>query len=253
MGDINGNGVIDFEDVWSIFLYYLTLEQPSFLYYVVPSGDDAGSHEVFIIAQNAATRGTVYRSARVIALAEPVLRGRVLTPTGAPVPGATVELHTMEPEGRGRRQIQVTRADGSFAFHGSGAASGRVRARLRGFRMEPRTYRAAPLGGAEPLDFVANELREGTSVPTAGSNTVAGRVALPDGSPLFGAEIQLLSPGLRLRLRVVSGAEGEYALFGLPDGEYSVGVRARGHRFPRRQVIALSGGEVRIIDTTALR
>jgi hypothetical protein len=254
VGDINGNGEVDFEDVWSIFLYYLKLEQPRFLYYLVPAGEDPGSHEVLIIAQNSATRGTVHRSARVIVLAEPVLHGRVSTPSAAPVPGATVELRTIEPDGRGRRQIQLTRSDGSFAFHGSGAASGRLRAKLRGFRMEPRSYRNAPLGSPEPVLFIATDRTGGTSTPATGSNTIAGRVALPDGSPLPGAEIRLRSRGgPRVLVRVVTGGEGEYALFGLPDGEYAFAVKRRGHKFPRTHTITLAGGEVRVVDTNALQ
>jgi len=188
------------------------------------------------------------------------VRGLVVAPDGRPIQGAEVWLLTLQRDWRGKERIAVTDADGAFEARD---VPGRYSfgASARGF------------GPSEPLDLeVALPQSAGPGGVelrlelTADGGSVVGVVADPDGAPVAGAIVAVGAPapaiyGMRGDSTMPehwgaqlaeTGADGRYALHGLPPGVLPLAVEARGLAVAQHTVEVITGATV-TCDVTLVR
>ena len=172
------------------------------------------------------------------------VRGRVVSPQGTPVAGATVQAYGSD--GRPSTAVQ-TDARGRYAIERLEAGDYRLRAFKRGF-IGSRTGQARSaveflFTDSEPADAMvtlrSGQAADGVDVAMVRGSAIAGTIFDEFGEPMQGVAVNVLElrvMGGRMRaLRVALGQgasgrtddRGQYRLFGLPAGTYLVQAVAR--------------------------
>jgi len=161
-----------------------------------------------------------------------MIRGRVVSTDGRPLPHAQVRLLSRDP--RTPSSMVTAEADGRFEFRDVAAGTLRVVASKAG-------YAPIPSGPAQPgppilstgrsVELGDGEVRERVDVTLARWGTLTGRVVDELGDPLQGATVQVLriqyEAGRRRLVHVQTAAHptddlGQYRLFALSPGQYIV-------------------------------
>ncbi len=193
----------------------------------------------------------------VVPTAEPVrivlqttssVSGRVLGKDGKGISGARVTLSELIPMSFGSRSMMrpgswkpgVTDEDGAFSF--SGVAPGSVEVRAEAVR-----HQTAELKG---LETKPGQELTGVELVLPAAASVEGRVVTPDGRPVPGAEVTVVSAdsagGFAFPdLSAQTDGDGRYVLDGVPPGARTLEARAEGYRRGVRDL------EVKEGDTTA--
>ena len=154
-----------------------------------------------------------------------VIRGQVLSPTGRPVPGATVEVVTTKSEFRGRRVVEAglgssTDAEGRFRIEKLVPGRYLVRARLPAsvdaplnFVYVPRTTMSSQ---ATPVMLEAGaDVAIGITALAVPAVAVGGRVVNANGDPVQNAIITLTSLEEPAIPAVYFGPEGPHVSAGV--------------------------------------
>ncbi|HSF39514.1 MAG TPA: carboxypeptidase regulatory-like domain-containing protein [Thermoanaerobaculia bacterium] len=191
--------------------------------------------------QNAELQGLEVRAGQELADVDLVLapaatiEGRVLSPTGRPVPGAEVVVQEAGESGMiGFSRLRAT-ADGDGVYFLDGVPPGprTLAASAEGYR---RTVRDLDVrAGENALDF---DLETGLEI--------SGRVVDDSGAPLAGAQVSLRSdmPSPNMP-RLLTGADGVFRFAGLSDGTFRVFALKTGYTDTSRgQEVTLSGSSV---------
>jgi hypothetical protein len=154
-----------------------------------------------------------------------VIRGQVLTPTGKPVPGATVEVVTAKSELRGRRVVEAgagssTDAEGRFRIERLAPGQYLVRARLPAPVDAPMNFVYAPRATtsrqATPVRLEAGaEVAIGITAVEVRAVAVGGRVVNASGDPVQNATITLTSLEEPAIPAVYFGAKGPHVSAGI--------------------------------------
>jgi hypothetical protein len=161
-----------------------------------------------------------------------VIRGRVISTDGRPLPHAQVRLLYRDP--RTPSSMVTAGADGLFEFRDVVAGAMRVVASKPGYApipSEPAVPGPPILSTGRPVDLREGEIREGLDVTLARWGTLAGRVFDELGDPLQGATVEILQvryqAGRRRLVHVQTAVHttddlGQYRLFALSPGRYIV-------------------------------
>jgi hypothetical protein len=182
------------------------------------------------------------------------VRGLVVAPDGRPIQGAEVWLLTLRNDWRGKERIAVTDTSGAFAVRDVPQRYS-LGANARGFGpsapLDLELVQQAPLGaGHEPTELRL-EL-------TADGGSLVGVVSDSSGAPIAGALVAAGAPatnvyGMRSDTTMAehwgaqlaeTGADGRYALLGLPPGAVPLAVEARDFPVARHTVEVLAGATV---------
>jgi hypothetical protein len=152
-----------------------------------------------------------------------VVFGKVLLPTGEPVPAAQVSHGTAaEDEGMTFGGEGSTDALGQYRLATAAAGPGWLRVERPGHK---------PLRRPVDLDEEVNEV---DLVLEAGSIELEGRVVAPGGEPVTGATVTLT--GEEIHREIASGPDGAVLLSGLESGEYLLQIRQEGYLFKPQQL-----------------
>ena len=163
-----------------------------------------------------------------------VVRGRVTSTNGLPVPNAQVTL-TNDTRLAGQ-SAQTADGDGEFEFVALPAATYRLQAFKPGFSSPltaPGTSLQAAFNSLPSVEVVAAETRDGVDVRLVPSSAVTGRLLDEFDDPLPGVHVQLFRMRFqsgRRGLVAVGGGEalsndlGIYRIYGVPPGDYIVGA-----------------------------
>ncbi len=186
-----------------------------------------------------------------------VIRGQVLTPTGRPVPGATVEVVTTKSEFRGRRVVEAglgssTDAEGRFRIEKLVPGRYLVRARLPASVDAPLNFvyvpRTTTSSQATPVVLEAGaDLAIGITALAVPAVAVGGRVVDAGGDPVqnatitltsleepaipavyFGPEGPRVSAGINPLESVRTDASGRFVVPGVRQGLYALQAVVRG-------------------------
>jgi hypothetical protein len=154
-----------------------------------------------------------------------VIRGQVLSPTGRPVPGATVEVVTTKSEFRGRRVVEAglgssTDAEGRFRIEKLVPGRYLVRARLPASVDAPLNFvyvpRTTTSSQATLVMLEAGaDVAIGITARTVPAVAVGGRVVNADGDPVQNAIITLASLEEPAIPAVYFGPEGPHVSAGV--------------------------------------
>jgi len=187
---------------------------------------------------------------RIVLQARARVSGRTLGKDGKAIAGARVSLSEMVAMSLGGRSMMrpnnwksaVTDEDGAFAF--TEVAPGTVEVRAEALR-----HQAAELKG---LEAKPGQELAGVDLLLPAAATVEGRVVSPDGRPVPGAEVTLVSSdsasGFGFAFPSLfshTDGDGRYVLDGVPPGPQTLEARAEGYRRAVRDL------EVKEGDTTA--
>ncbi|MCS6818162.1 MAG: carboxypeptidase-like regulatory domain-containing protein [Blastocatellia bacterium] len=156
------------------------------------------------------------------------ISGRVLSNTGRPVKYARVELHRVSDSDSAF--VAETRADarGSFTFENVAPGRYALRASQIGF-FAPESERAF----TEFIELLAGQHAQDLDLVLIAGGAIAGRVFDEDSDPMIAVEVmavRLLANGEAAHQSTVQTDDrGAYRFFGLPPGQYVVGVRFPDH------------------------
>ena len=78
--------------------------------------------------------------------------------------------------------------------------------------------------------------------------TITGTIKGPDGAPFEGAFIQSTNTETRVTVHVLSGRDGRYRVEKLPDGNYTLHIRAIGYRADPQSDVSLAGSQHASVD-----
>jgi hypothetical protein len=156
-----------------------------------------------------------------------ILRGAVLAPSGAPIPGARVWI------GSGEERIELTTGDdGRYRFDDLPAEQLELGVSAEGFAEHTRSIDAGA-GGLLELDLeLSRFLPQGQ---------IRGQVSDFAGKPLA-ASIEIKPLGKRIK----ADARGAFEV-DVPPGDYRVVVKARGHRTQERKARVEENGVVVLV------
>lgn len=172
------------------------------------------------------------------------LQGSVLGSEGAPVAGAVVRvgggiLDSIDVD-RGERVVPMevtTAASGEFRF--VGVACGPQEITVRAAHLAPWKGECRIVAGQETRLDVHLTL----------GGRVFGKVVLQDGTDVPGALVEYGERGSLLHYQQLAGADGEYDIDGLPDGELRMRARTRTKGMGESRV-SVSPGESVLVDIT---
>ena len=157
---------------------------------------------------------TAVQQTQALALGTRLIRGRVRTAEGSPIPYARLVLG-----GTGVTQRVIAGSDGAFAFRDVPARAFRISASRVGY------FTGTATGGARTAGDVA--------ITLAPWGVIAGRVTDEHGDPVQGASVgvlqvryengrRTLAPPRAVAALVATDDNGAYRLFGLMPGQYLV-------------------------------
>jgi uncharacterized GH25 family protein len=185
---------------------------------------------------------------RIVLQATSRVSGRALGKDGKALAGARVTLSEMISMNMGSRSMMrpgnwkgaVTDEDGGFSF--SDVAPGGIEIRAEAVR-----HQAAELKG---LETKPGQEMAGIELVLPAAASVEGRVVAPDGRPVPGAEVTVVSADSAMGfsfpdLFAQTDGDGRYVLDGVPPGPRTLEARAEGYRRGVRDL------EVKEGDTTA--
>ena len=179
-------------------------------------------------------RATVLQNPR----ATGVIRGRVISTDGRPLPHAQVRLLYRDP--RTPSSMVSAEADGRFEFLDVVAGALRVVASKAGYApmpSEPAVPGPPILSTGRPVELREGEIQERVDVTLVRWGTLAGRVFDELGDPLQGATVEVLQvryqAGRRRLVHVQTAVHttddlGQYRLFALSPGQYIVSAMIGG-------------------------
>jgi Carboxypeptidase regulatory-like domain len=201
-----------------------------------------GSGDSIVIDSGA---GVVLTQSRPETSADPapagVIRGRVVSTDGRPVPRAQVRLIAMPSPNApavpaparpfGTNSVVTADDDGRFEFQEVAAGSFRLAANKTGYSMPGQSlFGPPPTTAAPPFDLKDGETFERADVTLARWGSIEGHVFDELGEPLQGVSVQLMQvryQGGRRRLVGAGSARptddrGRFRLYGFPPGQYIV-------------------------------
>ena len=165
----------------------------------------------------------------------PKVKGRIVDPTGKPVPGASVRFGSFGPE-------RITDAAGEFEIEpGLTSCTEDYQFHLLVLQRERNLARVMAVGdGPQTMDV---KLLPGV--------TIAGRTADPDGKPVAGAKIEITwhtTAGYsNYGEPLATNAEGRYELGGLPPGQsFHLSATAEGYGRDSTEVTLAEEGDERV-------
>lgn len=151
--------------------------------------------------------------------------------TGEPVKKAVVEIYSVE---RNWRSSTSTEADGRFQFTDIEPGRYRLRARATGFLLQVYGQRTVYDGGTEVV-LAPGQHRRDILFRLMPAGVIAGRIYDGDGDPVVGATVSALRYAYfnsRRQLLPVGQVQtndlGEYRVYGLGPGQYTVMANYRG-------------------------
>ncbi|HEX3128346.1 MAG TPA: carboxypeptidase regulatory-like domain-containing protein [Thermoanaerobaculia bacterium] len=162
------------------------------------------------------------------------VEGRVLSPAGKPVVGATIEL--AEEEGAGMFRIPV-----------AAMSDGDGRYRLDGIKPGTRTFQATHPGYRRAVrDLEVRPGENALDLSLEGGVEVRGRVVDDGGAPVPGASVSLREGWRSWDLpRGTSGADGSFTLTGVADGNYHLSAQKEGYAIdPDGEDVTVAGSSV---------
>ncbi len=188
--------------------------------------------------------GQDLKGVEVVLAAGASVEGRVLSPAGRPVGGATVRR--VEKEG-GRR---------FFAMPVAAQSDGDGRYRLEGVAPGPQTFDADLEGyrrAVKDLDVRMGE--NALDLTLEGGAEIRGRVVDDGGVPVPGAQVSLREGRRSWDLpNAVSGADGSFTLAGVGDGIYRLFAEKQGYASDEEgQEITVSGSSVSGVEVRLSR
>ena len=221
-------------------------ERPSidFVIPAKPSGAD-GSGDVIVIGPNGAFAPSPARSdAPAVPPPTGVIRGRVVSTDGRPIPRAQVRLLSMPPPGAAAgagstRTVPTNTAvtsddDGRFEFSEIAAGLFRMLANKTGYSMRggpPPPGSSASSAPPPPIELANGETIERADITLTRWGSLEGHVFDELGDPLQGVSVQLMQvryQGGRRRLVGAGGPSrstddrGRFRLYGFPPGRYII-------------------------------
>jgi len=169
--------------------------------------------------------------------------GRVISPAGEPIRGATVTV-TDTSEGS-RREVRTTNARGEFRVDSLGQEPVEVEVKMEGYQSARR--QGVPVN-VENLEFMLERLgtMRGTAYDEAGNPVTAYSVRpeRADGGAADAAEA--------LRTITASSNDGVFEYKGLPAGTYRVFIRAPGYAGVTLEGIQVRAGETATVPDAVL-
>jgi protocatechuate 3,4-dioxygenase beta subunit len=170
-----------------------------------------------------------------------IISGLVLDNSNRPVQNALVELDGPT----GLRRLR-TDADGGFEFIDLPAGSGySVKASASG--LNPETQASLVVTAGQTIDLRFRLVPESGG----GGGSLAGQVRAPNGLPINGAQVTIVS-GPSVGDRQTTSSQGRFNFTGLPGGTYSLDVRASGFR-PARVNVMVRAGSGAFVTVTLTR
>lgn len=153
------------------------------------------------------------------------ISGRVFSDAGRPVKYARVELHRVSDTYSAFVAETRTDAHGAFTFENVAPGTYVLRASQLGFFSEQSS--------TEPIELREGQHLQHLDLRLIAGGVITGRVSDEDGDPVIGAEVlalQLQANGETVHHNSAQTDDrGVYRLFGLPPGQYVVGVRLPDH------------------------
>ena len=179
------------------------------------------------------------------------IEGRVVTPTGAPVPKATVRLvaPASAPGQQSAAYVEVTSSDGRFVAEG--IAPGRYNANAQRTGYAPvRTS----TGAVTPVtvEIAAGETKSGIEIRLTPLAIISGMVTDADGDPVPGAQIRLMKYAFSSRLTLTNSSGGnsdDRGMFRLPSvqpGRYYLSALPPGAPANQNEIRGRSAREVNL-------
>ncbi|HSK76092.1 MAG TPA: carboxypeptidase-like regulatory domain-containing protein [Thermoanaerobaculia bacterium] len=194
--------------------------------------------------QNAELQGLEVRAGQELANVDLVLapaatiEGRILSPTGRPVPGAEVVVQEAGENGMiGFARLRATAdGDGFYVLDGVPPGPRTLAASAEGYRRSVRDLDVK--AGENALDF---DLETGLEV--------SGRVVDDSGAPVAGAQV-LLSPGVPSpdMPRMLTDADGVFRFTGLTEGSFLLRATKAGYAGGRGEAVTLTDSSVTSLE-----
>lgn len=179
--------------------------------------------------------GEEKRGVEIVLSPAAVLEGRVLSPSGRPLPGAEVQLPPGAMMRRGGFHRTGTDGDGHYV--------------LDSLPPGPLTVEAThPDHGTARRQV---ELRVGENsldITLEGGNEVSGRVIDDAGTPVAGAEVWLASSAAFQPFSTMSQGDGSFRFAAVADGSYQAGVDKTGFARAERVPVTVDGSSVTGIE-----
>lgn len=167
------------------------------------------------------------------------VEGRVLSPSGRPVPGAEVQL---TPEAGPMSMVASAGTDGDGRYQLDGVPPGR--------RTVEATHPDYGTGRRE-ADLRAGE--NSLDIALEAGSEVTGRVVDDAGAPVASASVVLRKPGSFQRLEATSGADGSFRIAAVPDGSYDARATKEGFAPSESVQVTVTGGSAGSIELRLAR
>ena len=179
------------------------------------------------------------------------VEGRVVTPTGAPVPKATVRLvaPASVPGQQSASYVEITSSDGRFVAEGVAPGRYNVNAQRTGYApMRTST------GGVTPVtvELAAGATKSGVEVRLTPLAIISGMVTDADGDPVPGAQVRLMKYSFSSRLTLTNSSAGNsddrgmFRLSGVQPGRYYLSALPPGTPANQNEIRGRSAQELNL-------
>lgn len=158
-----------------------------------------------------------------------ILKGRVLSPSGRPLPGAQVQT-TFEDQGAGLA-VASTDSEGVYVLDTLPPGNRTLEATHPDHGAARRQVELRP--GENSLDFSLE-----------GGSEVTGRVVDDAGAPVAGAHVTTIARGIFRSLEDTSEADGSFRFTAVADGTYEILASKEGFATPERAQVTVAGSSV---------
>ncbi|HEX7185369.1 MAG TPA: carboxypeptidase-like regulatory domain-containing protein [Thermoanaerobaculia bacterium] len=158
-----------------------------------------------------------------------ILKGRVLSPSGRPLPGAQVQ--TIFEDLAAGTAMKNTDDEGRYELDTLAPGNRTLEASHPDYGMARRQVELRP--GENSLDFTLE-----------GGNEVTGRVVDDAGRPVAGAQVTMIAHGVFQRFQDTSEADGSFRFAAVADGAYEAFASKEGFAPPERAQVTVAGSSV---------
>jgi hypothetical protein len=156
-----------------------------------------------------------------VALAPDATLSGIVKPAGGSGMGG-IEVFAERTDGAGSGEA-ATEEDGSYTIEGLPAGHYKIQFDAAGRNYESQWYDAKPTEGtADEVALVSGENATGIDATLEPEATISGKVNAAGGGPLAGVEVYVEENGGGASGGATTDGAGEYAVEGLPAGEYTV-------------------------------